>query len=167
MEPVSDFQMSLSNAYNQPMRSFAALQRLAEETVGFRLFTLMSLDLEAGEGRRIHSNMPDDYPVTGRKPVPAGTWAETVVQNRRIFFANSIAAIARVFPDHELIESLGCGAVINIPVVAAGELLGCINCLDSAGSYGPARISAARGLMLPGVACFLLERTLSKPGEQP
>ena len=167
MAAFAEFELALAKPSDQPRRSFAALQLLADETVGFRLFTLMSLDLKAGEGRRFHSNMPDDYPVTGRKPVPEGTWAETVVKNREIFIANSIADIAKVFPDHELIESLGCGAVINIPVVAAGELLGCINCLNSAGSYGPERISAARSLMLPGVACFLLEKTLSRTGGQP
>ena len=157
---------ALANASEQPQRSFSALQKLAEDTVGFRLFTLMSFDFKAGEGCRFHSNMPDAYPVTGRKPVPQGPWAETVVRNREIFTANSITDIAKVFPDHELIASLGCGAVINIPVIAAGRLLGCVNCLDSAGSYGPDRVSAARSLMLPGAACFLLAETLTKPGDQ-
>ena len=166
MESNAEFMRELANASGQPQRSFLALERLAEDTVGCKLFTLMSFDREAREGCRLHSSMPDAYPVTGRKPVPEGPWAETVVRNRDIFTANSIADIAKVFPDHELIASLGCGAVINIPVIAAGRLLGCVNCLDSAGSYGPKRISAARSLRLPGAACFLLAGTLSKPGDQ-
>ncbi len=166
MESYVQFMEALANASGQPQRSFSALELLAEQTVGCRLFTLMSFDPEVGEGCRFHSNMPDKYPVTGRKPVPEGPWAETVVRNREIFVANSIVAIAAVFPDHELIASLGCGAVINIPVIAAGRLLGCVNCLDSAGSYGPERVLAARRLMLPGAACFLLAGTLSKPGDQ-
>ena len=166
MESYAEFMPALMNASEQPQRSFSALERLAEATVGFKLFTLMSFDLEAGEGCRFHSNMPDQYPVTGRKPIPEGPWAETVVQKREIFVANRIAAIAKVFPDHERIASLGCGAVINIPVTAAGKLLGCVNCLDSAGTYGPERVLAARSLMLPGAACFLLAETLSQPGDR-
>ena len=45
----------------------------------------------------------------------------------------------------QLIESLGCGAVLNIPVWTDDELLGTINCLDGAGSYGPAHVRAAEG----------------------
>ena len=78
--------------------------------------------------------------------------------------ANDIDGIAEVFPDHEKILSLGCESVINVPVVAAGDLLGTINCLDRAGAYTAARITAAGELALPGVACFLLHKKLAEQG---
>ena len=44
-------------------------------------------------------------------------WSEEVIERRSTFVANDIEAIAEVFDDHELIRSLGCEIVINIPVV--------------------------------------------------
>ena len=66
-----------------------------------------------------------------------------------------------MFPDHELIASLGCEAVLNLPVVAGGAVLGTLNCLDAAGAYTPDRVAAADALRLPGAAALLLERTLN------
>ena len=148
-----------------PDEACLALCRLAESHVGVRLFTLMEFDNATGEGRRFHSSMPDAYPVSGRKPIPDGPWRDTVIINRQVFAANSIEEIAEVFPDHPLIGSLGCGAVLNVPVWTGDELLGTINCLDRAGSYGPAQVRAAGDLRLPGLTCFLLERTRSKKGD--
>ena len=70
-------------------------------------------------------------------------------------------AIAEVFPDHELIASLGCQSVINVPVVIYGAVYGTINCLDVAGYYTPDRVAASEALKLPGAAAFLLNRSLS------
>ncbi len=39
------------------------------------------------------------------------------------------------FPDHALIESLGCGSCINIPVIAFGRMLGTMNVLDRENAY--------------------------------
>ena len=149
----------------EPEHAYAALGRLAQSHVGARLFTLMAFDTETGEGRRFHSNMPEIYPVSGRKPIPEGPWHEIVIINRQVFVANTIEDIAKVFPDHGVVESLGCGAVINIPVWNNGKLLGTINCLDKAGSYSPALVKAAEDLRLPALSCFLLERTNSTNGD--
>ena len=43
------------------------------------------------------------------------------------------AAVAAVFEDHDLIASLGCGAVVNVPVIDNGDTLGVLNLLDAAG----------------------------------
>jgi len=40
-----------------------------------------------------------------------------------------------VFFDHELILSLGCASVLNVPVVWDGRTLGTINLLHEAGWY--------------------------------
>ena len=144
-----------------------ALYRLAISHVGVRLFTLMEFDSSRGEGRRFYSNMPDLYPLSGRKQVPAGIWLDSVITNRSIFVANRIEDIAEVFPDHELIKSLGCGAVINIPVWNDDGVIGTINCLDKDGAYGPARVAAAADLRLPGTLCFLIEQSRSSTGGAP
>ncbi len=146
----------------QPRAAFEALCRLTEETVGVKLFTLMSFDRVAGIAERFYSNMPDAYPVSGTKPINTTVWARHVLEQNRVFVANDIEGIAEVFYDHELIRSLGCESVINVPVVIGGEVVGTINCLHEAGFYTDDRVRTAEQLKLPGAACFLLrERTQS------
>ena len=149
-----------------PDWAHAALCRLAQSHVGARLFTLMAFDAGTGQAQRLYSNMPDAYPVSGLKPLPENDWVETVITNRQVFAANSIEQIARVFPDHELIGQLGCGAVLNIPVWDCEEILGTINCLDRAGSYDRSRVRDAEDLRLPGVLSFLLERSRLRNGDR-
>ncbi|MBO6718499.1 MAG: GAF domain-containing protein [Rhizobiaceae bacterium] len=149
-------------ATSQPLASFEAMCRLTEATVGVKLFTLMSFDREAGVAERFYSNMPDAYPVSGTKPMNMTRWAQHVLEDQRVFVANDIAGIAEVFYDHELIRSLGCESVINVPVVIGGAVAGTINCLHEAGFYTDDRVRSAEQLKLPGAACFLLrERTQS------
>ena len=66
-----------------------------------------------------------------------------------------------MFDDFELIRSLGCESVINVPIVVDGDVLGTINCLHEAGFYTPERVAAADALKLPGAACLLLNKTLN------
>ena len=149
-----------------PDWAHAALCRLAQSHVGARLFTLMAFDAGTGQAQRLYSNMPDAYPVSGLKPLPENDWVETVIANRQVFAANTIEEIARVFPDHELIGELGCGAVLNIPVWDCEGILGTINCLDCAGTYGPSRVRNAEDLRLPGILSFQLERSRPRNGDR-
>lgn len=158
--------MALAVRDNQPEAAFGALNAAADAVIGVRLFTLMTFDQDTREARRIYSNMPEAYPVQGTKPMNESRWADIVFGQRKSFVANDIEAIAEVFPDYELIRSLGCESVINIPIVAAGKMLGTINCLHVAGHYTGKRASASEILKLPGAACFLLNATLSAQGEK-
>ncbi len=151
---------ALAVADNQPEAAFDALCMLTSDLVGHKLFTLMTFDQQNGEARRIYSNMPDAYPVSGKKPAREDDWSRHVIDARQTFVANTIDDIANVFPDFELIRSLGCESVINVPVFAAGKFLGTINCLHEAGYYTPDRVTASEALKLPGAACFLLQHSL-------
>ena len=52
-----------------------------------------------------------------------------------------------IFADHELIESLHCGSIINVPVLGEDdEVLGVLNILDAEGSYDDESIILARSL---------------------
>jgi GAF domain-containing protein len=99
----------------------------------------------------------------GTKTVDSDRWARQVLDGRENFVANDIASIAEVFDDHELIRSLGCESVLNIPIVVGGDVLGTINLLHEAGFYTPDRQVAAEILKLPGSVCFLMEK-LGKGG---
>ncbi|MEF2071995.1 GAF domain-containing protein [Consotaella aegiceratis] len=144
----------------QPETALDALCALAQATVGAPLFTVMTFDEGTGMARRIYSNMPEAYPVSGTKPANPTDWSRQVLGERRTFVANDYEGIAAVFFDHELIRSLGFESVINVPVVVAGKVVGTLNCLAEAGHYTPERVTAAETLKLPGAACLLLIQTL-------
>ena len=164
MTDYTEFTRALAAAEGQPDRAFAALGRLADAIVGARLFTVMVFDAATGMAQRKFSNMPDAYPVSGTKPANRTRWSIEVMEERRTFVANDYDGIAEVFYDHELIRSLGCEAVINVPVEVAGEVIGTINCLDVAGQYTPERVAAAEALKLPGAACLMLNRSIEREG---
>ena len=142
-----------------PQAAFRALQVLTEAIVGAKLFTVMGVDMAAGVARRMFTSDPEAYPVTGTKPIERNSWFEVVHGERRPFVANTIEDIAKVFPDYELINSLGCQSVINLPVVVRGELVATVNLLHETGYYTPDRLGVAtRRLSVPSkLACLLAE----------
>ena len=123
-----------------PDSAFVALQRFTESLVGVKLFTIMTVDMHAELARRAFSSNPTAYPVSGTKPITYNDWFSVVHKERRPFVANTIEDIAKVFPDHELIHSLGCASVINLPVVIADELVATVNILHEAQYYTPERV---------------------------
>lgn len=162
MPDYSTFVSAVADADNQPGAACDALHDLARRTVGVKLFTLMSFDFGSGVAARFYSNMPKAYPVSGTKPVNTTGWARRVLHEQKIFVANDIERIAEVFDDHELIRSLGCESVINVPVILAGRVVGTINCLHEAGHYTEERVAAAEALKLPAAACFMLRERIER-----
>ncbi|PZX19859.1 GAF domain-containing protein [Palleronia aestuarii] len=154
---TNDFISALALGDDQPDATFAGLQSLAANIVGFRLFTLLKVDTEARLVRRIHSNEPDAYPTSGTKPILDNDWTARVLDHGETAVMNDAAEVAEVFSDHELIASLGCASCINVPVVVGGRVLGLVNCLHEAGHYTPERVRASEELKLPGAAAFLFE----------
>jgi GAF domain-containing protein len=156
MTDLQDLARAMAAADNQPGALHAALCDYADTLVGVRLFTLTMVDNARGVARRIFTNMPDAYPLLGTKPLKDDDWSHLVRRRHQTFVANDIPAIAAVFGDHELIDSLGCQSVINVPIVVAGRLLGTVNCLHQAGHYTPERVAASEALKLPGAVAFLV-----------
>jgi len=150
------FAAAAGSAQPQPQAAFDALCALAQSVVGAKLFTIMTHDARKGVASRTYSNMPDAYPVSGTKPANETDWSRQVIQEKRTFVANDIEGIRAVFGDYELIQSLGCESVINVPILIDGIVAGTINCLDVAGHYTPERVAASEALKLPGLACLLL-----------
>ena len=92
-----------------------------------------------GLARRAFSSHPDDYPVSGTKPMGQGAWTDQVVERGEIFVANTVAEFAIYFPDHALIESRGCGSALSIPVVQ-GDVIGTVNMLDKTHYFDDGKI---------------------------
>jgi hypothetical protein len=164
--PDAAFLAAISDARNTDA-AWTALSALADAIVGHRLFTVTLVDTPAALVRRAYSSRPEDYPTSGTKPLHgnAGDWFEHVFTRRRTFVANTLADIAKVFPDHELIGSLGCGSVVNMPIVLEGELVATVNLLDAEAHYTPDRVTAAQDrLALPARLCIALAWSLEHDG---
>ncbi len=146
----------------EPAAIWSALQVLAETVVGAKLFTVMAVDFEKDVAGRVHTSDPVSYAVSGTKPINRTRWFDIVHVERRPFVANTIKDIAEVFPDHETIWSLGCGSVVNLPVVIADELAGTVNLLHEEHYYTAERVQAAERLSLPAKAAFLAVERLTK-----
>jgi GAF domain len=154
----STFTRAVAESNGQPVAAFKALCEMTRAVVGAKLFTISAHDPERNRSMRVYSNMPDAYPISGTKPVVETDWTRQVLVERQTFVANDIEGIAAQFSDHELIKSLGCESVINVPIVVGGDVLGTINCLHRAGFYTQEKVDASEVVKLPGAVCLLLNR---------
>ncbi len=109
-------------------------------SVGGRLMTVTVLDRKAGLARRVYTSHPVEYPVSGTKPMGQGDWTTQVVDRGEPFVANTVAEFAIYFPDHAVIEALGCGSALNVPV-RDGAVIGTVNILDIAHFFTPERVA--------------------------
>ncbi len=163
----SSFEQEISNA-NDLSATWMALQKLSKAIAGHKLFTVMTVDMDAGLARRAFTSHPKDYPVSGTKPILRDHWFDIVHGEKRSFVANTIADIAKVFPDSKLIASLGCGSVLNLPVVLRGALVATINMLDAEQHYTPARVAAAEAMLaIPAKLCVALAAQFDTQSRMP
>jgi len=138
-----------------------ALQDYTKKLIGWKLFTVMTADMKAMLASRVYSSDTKNYPVSGTKPITPNRWFDIVHGKHQTFVANTITDIAEVFPDHELIWSLGCGSVINLPVELEGELIATINILDAEHHYTAERVMMAEThLAVPAMLAVLTAQRL-------
>ena len=124
-------------APQQPHGICRAVEKLAEEVIGHRLFTVMRFDSVRSEVQRIHTNQPQAYPTGGLKRKKATPWADRVLGEMQVFRGTAPADIVTAFDDHETILGLGLGSVLNIPIVFEGRCVGTMNLLHQTGWYRP------------------------------
>jgi GAF domain-containing protein len=131
--------------------------------VGVRLFTVLAWLPDRKALHRAYSSHPEQYPVGGEKTVEvAAGWLERCIVAQQPYLGPDRDAVREIFDDHELIESLGCGAIINVPVVQDGRTLGVLNILDAEGSYDDASVAAA--LQLAPLAAAPLRELVDQVG---
>jgi GAF domain-containing protein len=122
------------------MEADAVFQETFEEMrrdPGVILFTALQWIPERSSLRRLFTSHPEDYPVGGEKTVEISPgWLGTVIEHKEPFLAPDLNALREVFADSELIQRLGCGAVINVPVLDDGRnVVGVLAILDAEGRY--------------------------------
>ena len=112
---------------------------------GVILFTVLQWIPKRSSLRRLFTSHPAEYPVGGEKTVEISPgWLGTVIEDKKPFLAADLDALREVFADSELIQRLGCGAVINVPVLdAGGNVAGVLALLDAEGSYTQQSVEAA------------------------
>jgi GAF domain-containing protein len=130
-------------APGQPGASLAALEAACAGAIGHILFTVLLRHEATGEVERFWTSHPAEYPVGGRKPMNPTFWTAQVIDCQRPYLGRDDEAVRAVFFDHALIRSLGCGSVLNVPVVWNGRTLGTLNLLHRAGWYDEADIPTA------------------------
>jgi GAF domain-containing protein len=139
----------------QPEALFRALDAATGAVIGHTLFTVLVYRPASGESERRYTNQPAAYPVGGRKPLPRSAWADRLFRERLPSIGRTAADIRAVFADHELILSLGCASVINIPVVYDGQTLGTINLLHREAWYDDADIPIAQLFAALAIPAYL------------
>jgi len=147
-----------------PQAAFAALDRALAATLGHKLVTVLLHHAATGESERFYTNQPRAYPVGGRKPLNKTFWTEQVLRGRRPFLGQRSADIKAVFFDHELIASLGCQSVINIPVVDGREVLGTVNVLHEENWYDESDFDL--GAVFAGLIVPAYRRLVSRQRDQ-
>ncbi|GAB5433483.1 MAG: hypothetical protein EpisKO_28530 [Epibacterium sp.] len=151
-----NFEKALSDATTQD-QAYDALCALTKATVGAKLFTVMTADMDAMLARRVYTDDAENYPTTGTKEIEMNRWFEQVHGRHETFVSNTLADIDTVFPDAELIGKLGCGSVINLPVILGGKMVATINILHEEGYYTPERVALAQEVLtLPAMAVLAL-----------
>jgi GAF domain-containing protein len=131
-------------AATDPRIPFAAAERLVRRTIGHRLFTVTRVHEPAREVERVYTTNPAAYPVGGRKQKRDTAWARVVLSEGRVFLAGTPAEVREAFPDHERLASLGIGAILNVPIAAAGRPLGVMNVSHEAGWFTPEDVDRGR-----------------------
>jgi GAF domain-containing protein len=140
-----------------PADVYRAVEQTVQQRIGFGLFTLLVVTPDGQQVRRVYSSNPQAYPIAGLKRMGPTPWGDLVLKRRECFVGRDADAIRWAFPDHELIASLGLASVINVPVVALGQVLGTLNVLDAAGHYDDSQLPVMQGVAAYLVAPFLRE----------
>ncbi len=130
-------------APDQPMTTFQAVDAALKHICGHILFTVLISHHATKESERFYTNIPDAYPVGGKKPITDHPLMKKLLGEGTHYIGYTAADIEWAFFDHALIHSLGCESVINMPVRWQGRTIGTLNLLDRANAYNED--------MIPGV----------------
>ena len=134
-------------------QAFEALDHALRPFPGHRLFTVLAIDSSLAACRRLYTSDPAAYPCGGTKPLHHGNdfFREVVLGGRARICADR-EACRRAFPDHALLDALGCRSAINIPIRHGGCTIGSLNLLHREHWYQPDMVSALMPVRRTGCA---------------
>jgi len=114
---------------------YKKLDKVIFNLVGHKLFTLMVIDRSGRYVERVYSNNKKIYPLLGTKPIPKNEWTKRVLVEKKEYIGTNFKQIKKLFFDYETIKSLGCGSIINLPVINNNKVLGTLNILHKENYY--------------------------------
>ena len=121
---------------DQPDAALRALDQALQQQPGHKLFTVLAIDAQRQENRRIYSSAPEAYPCEGTKPLRRDSaFYRTVFLAGEPRVCRDKEECRAAFPDHASIEALGCESAVNVPVRWNGVTLGSLNLLHERGWY--------------------------------
>jgi len=129
---------------DQPAATFRAIDAALADQPGHILFTILVHHPALRQSERLYSNLPDAYPIGGRKPVTDSAWMRRVIHGGTPYIGRTRQDIERNFADHVLIVSLGCESILNMPVRWRGETMGTLNLCHRAGHYDESHLPHMR-----------------------
>ncbi|RVV96814.1 GAF domain-containing protein [Mesobaculum littorinae] len=157
---LAEFTAALASATTEE-EAFDALCALTKATVGAKLFTVMTSDTDAMVARRAYTDDAENYPTSGEKPIELNRWFDQVLTRQEAFVSNTLADIDTVFPDAELIGKLGCGSVVNLPLIIGGKVVATMNILHEEGYYTPERVAQIHDVLrLPATSACAVAMVL-------
>jgi hypothetical protein len=154
MNDALDLVAVAHSSANQPDSTLRALGQALADTVGYKLFTVLLHEPDLRQVRRAYSNLPAEYPVGGAKPISDSPWMKQVLQRGEAYIGRDREDIRTVFFDYELIWSLGCESVLNMPVMWNGAVIATLNLLHEKGWYNdvdPSRLAPLAQLAVPAI----------------
>lgn len=131
---------------NRYVDSLETLHHEVQEQLGVKLFTVLAFRENGTQMERVFSSHPAQYPVGGRKVVArdvAKDWLAACLTEQVPFFGRTHEDVRRIFKDYDLIRSLGCGSIINVPIVDGGTTQAALNILDAEGAYTDGDVATA------------------------
>jgi hypothetical protein len=147
-------------------KDFATLEEIHDAVrnqIGVILFTVLAFTDEGRSMHRIYSSHPVEYPVGGKKDVKsevAADWVAVCVDEQVPYFGRTHRDVERIFTDSDLIESLGCGSIINAPIIRDGVTIGALNILEAEGTYTDAQVDTA--LQIAHRSAHITEKTIEE-----
>lgn len=108
----------------------------AANQIGARLATISLWRPTHSDLVRVYSTLPDIYRIGGISAGLGSDWTQQCVVCLESFIAVSPAELqTEAFEHHETLAALRLGAGINAVIQLDGRFLGCLNLMDSPGSY--------------------------------
>jgi hypothetical protein len=139
----------------QPVATLAALDAALAAAVGHILCT-MQVHHTGGEAERVYSNLPDAYPVGGRKLASSAPRMRELMQHGQPILIRTEAELRASYPDHAGATALGCGSAMNTPVRWHGRTVGQVNLMHRPGWYTEDDLLLVRSFAQLALPAFLV-----------
>ncbi len=139
---------------DQPDATFRAIDAGMQATIGHKLFTVLVFHPDLQQAERIYSTHPAVYRVGDSRRTAEFPLKQRLLIEGEHYIGRDADDLRAAFFDHDLIFSLGCESVLNMPVRWRGQTLGALNLLHEAYWYSEADVGLARlfaQLALPAI----------------